>query len=215
MKNETLQQAEAAVAAVDQKLEELDQLTANAKEIADSIETAKQVESEILASDQPESKKVNALIKARTELEVKSASLKKLQAETGATQDEAIAAGIAASNFINAIEDGLKAARTNRVTEQLSALFEKNALKAMQPWIHYSKPLRDLDRPRFCFIQSQPGASITNCRAMRAVLDKLVALVNAEEPELEVIVTSEAWRQPVAAPAVSAPADRNALGSLL
>jgi hypothetical protein len=190
---DVLQKASAAVSAVEQKLTELGKLTNDAKELADSIEAAKQSESEILASQQKESAKLKKLLELKTTVEIRLADEKKLKADIAASEEEVIALGSRANLWLGALRDALISARKQRIGGQVKSLFVPQAKFEIDRLLPYLLAVREIDSlDSLFFAAHKVELSLASCRKIRPTFDALRGMAESE-PELVEVVAGADW----------------------
>jgi hypothetical protein len=187
IKAQVLERAAASVKLVEAKLTELSKLTDDETELTEAIEALAQDESNILASDKADAKK---LLAVRANQDIQQAKLERLRNEVAATQEEAIALGIRASNWLHAIKDGLVASRSAAVEEDFRTKFVEAAILELKRFVAYSFSVREVESEveRFIFTANRPEAGLASCKKMSASLASLVAFAESGPESLDFIV---------------------------
>jgi chromosome segregation ATPase len=194
IKSQVLERAEAAVSTLDGLLTHLDKLTNDAQTLSSAIEALKVDENNALQSEAAEEQKIKSILRTRAAIDVKSASLKKLQNEIGAIQEDIRPVGDKANLFIGAIFDALVVSRRARVSLQLEAIFIHQAQLELQRFLPYSVAVHEIETGigrLQGYIAAQVERNVDTARKVRPVFDQLAALAEAEE-HLEV-VTGADW----------------------
>jgi hypothetical protein len=198
---DVLQKAKAAVAAVESKLQNLNDAEKKVTELSEAIEGLVQEESDLLAGEGSEEQKTKALLRLRASSDVKKSNLGKLLIETEALREEAIELGIHSDKFICAIRDALvncpervpAPSRSAAVLTELGKLFKKNVLLELKRFVSYSLPVDEIEgngHDRFVWVRTRQDIGLANASKLRAEFNRLSALAEVE-PELEIIVGSD------------------------
>lgn len=183
---------EAAVSAVTSTLTQYNDLQTKVADLEDGLKKLSQSEVELLAGQGTEEQKTRDLLKLQAGIKVRKANIGQLILEKQALQEELFSLAVTANNLLGAVEQGLIAHLTERISEFLSAIFEPDVVKQLRTYANYSKPIKELQRDQFVLIQSRPDLFLDAASKIRAVWDKLAAAVKSEEVEPTFIVPP-AW----------------------
>jgi hypothetical protein len=204
---QVLQATEQSVALVDAKLTELTTLETNISDLQSEITSLEANEQELLQGDSiAGEKKVKRLVEARVRIDVAKADCGKLLLEAEGTRDELYFLGVRATNWIGSIQHGLSEIRKAKAVAQLREILaaDKIGNRELEALAAYSQAVAEVigNETMSPWVQSRPDLALDNCKKLRAIFNRLAAMVEAEEAEIDFIV-SPAWLEAVQAPAAA------------
>jgi hypothetical protein len=194
-------------------LAELTTLEQQASNLTNSLDSIKQQEADLLASDKPESKKLTDLLKLRAAVDIKAASLKAVRSEIDTAKARAIQLGVEANIVLGSIRDGLLIARKARVSDELAKFFVPKILTELRRFAQFAIIVEVESIDRLLFIATNQALSLANCRKLRPIFERLTELIAAEPAAIEFVV-SEAWFAPVSGGPAETEVAGNRLGAL-